>query len=505
MNQHVAMQALAKAKLQVAQQVAVLSKDTVLYEMTGQTPGNSYFTIQEGVANKNNIYAGKYKQFVVDYAQEWYRTVTNRVGEGLKKAETMRVELDHYQSKVESLRQSANSTMAKGKQVDTKAAEKLTRNEDKLIKIKETCSRFVNDLCLLMEEVTERSWRDLHPLLVKCAQFETQVSGDESKAQVALNEVVSALKKVAEEHGIKPEARLKDLEQLDAHKLTTRSKDDSRNHLAIENGLSGLALSGSYTGDGSVYGSGSVYSSDNNSSYFPPGSTAPQGLGGFPVRMQPDSFGSGQPSNSGSNGNGAPSTMNMMNIHAAPAPTLDTMAQAFGGGAAAAPSYGRSGSMDSNYSGSNNFGTSATNNFSGVPAPPPSSAPPPPPPTPGSGAPSPGPYGVPAASPMPSFGYPQQQQQPMPATSYGHHPQQQQQSHMPGNFAQQQSPMPGAAYGGGGFAQQQQQSPMGGGFSQQQSPMGGSFSQQPPQSMFTSPPPKRASAPPAYNQQNPFG
>lgn len=512
--------------------------------MTGQTAGsdrstdsvNSYFSIQEGVTNKNTVYADKYKQFVVDYAQEWYKTITVRVGEGLKKAETMRVELDHYQSKVESLRQSANSTMAKGKQVDSKAAEKLTRNEDKLIKIKEASSKFINDLCLLMEEITERSWRDLHPLLIKCSQFEVQVSGDESKALASLSVVVAALKKVASDHGIKPQARLKDLEKLDPHQLTTRSKDDSRN-LAIENGFSGMALGGaSGSGEGSVYGgsgSGSVYSAisgvaDSHASYFPPGSTSGQGLGGFPVKVQ-------------SSSDSTPSTMNMMNIHthAAPAPTLDTMAMAFGGsnsgsGISSAPSsngvpsYGRktsSGSMRSD--------------FSGAPAPPPSSAPPPPPPpaTPGEHnnpfgvPPATGPYGVPASSTLSPFGgmtspspygapspmmgggsgmyggsntgsYPQQS--PMAGGNYA---QQQQQSPMGGGYGQQQqSPM------GGSFSQQQ--SPMGGSFPQQQSPMGGNFAQQRSPiggPMYGSPAPQQQhsqynqnSAPPAYGQ-SPFG
>jgi hypothetical protein len=103
MNQHAAMQQLAKARFQVAQHLAVLSKDTILFETTGQTSGadrssdsvNSYFSIQEGVANKTKMYADKYKQFVVDYAQEWYKTITDRVGTDLKKAEKIRVELDH--------------------------------------------------------------------------------------------------------------------------------------------------------------------------------------------------------------------------------------------------------------------------------------------------------------------------------------------------------------------------------------------------------------------------
>ena len=476
MHQHAAMQALAKAKLQVAQHIALLSRDTVLYEMAGQSAGadrssesvNSFFSIQEGVCNKNIMYVDKYKQFVVDYAQEWYTTVTTRVGEGLKRAETMRVELSHYQSKVESLRQSANSTMAKGKQIDTKTSEKLTRNEDKFIKTKEQTSRYINDLCLLMEEITERSWRDLHPLLVKCAQFETQVSGDESKAQAALSQVVTALKKIADDHGISAQARLKDLKELDPHTLSTRSKNDSRN-LALENGMAGMGLGGgpgSVQNDGSLYGGGSVYSNDNNSAYFAPGTTAPQGLGGFPVKVRSnaDVFSSG-------------------GIHTAPAPTIDTMAQAFGGGGATnnagsshsrtmgAPSYGR---RSSNISHDSNFsGGFSNNSYSGNPAPPPSSAPPPPPPvTPGYGAPTPASYGVPAA------GYPQegvygQHQSPMPPTSYGQH--------------QYGQPQPSPV--GGTFAQQ---SPMGG------TPMGG-FAQSPP---FSSPQPQRSSAPRSYD---PFG
>lgn len=97
LNQHAAMQQLANARFQVAQHLAVLSKDTALFEMTGQSSDsvNSYFSIQEGVANKTKMYSLKYKQFVVDYAQEWYKVVTDRVGADLKEAEKIRVELDH--------------------------------------------------------------------------------------------------------------------------------------------------------------------------------------------------------------------------------------------------------------------------------------------------------------------------------------------------------------------------------------------------------------------------
>lgn len=93
----------------MAQHLAVLSKDTDLFEFVGQMPGpdrstdsvNSYLSVQDGVANKSKMYASKYLQFCVQYAESWYNIVSKRVGEGLKKAEELRVELDHYQQKVE--------------------------------------------------------------------------------------------------------------------------------------------------------------------------------------------------------------------------------------------------------------------------------------------------------------------------------------------------------------------------------------------------------------------
>ena len=67
-------------------------------------PVTSYLSVHEGLANKSKMYSNKYAQFVVDYAMEWEKVVVARVSTGLKKAEQLRVEVDHYQAKVESLR-----------------------------------------------------------------------------------------------------------------------------------------------------------------------------------------------------------------------------------------------------------------------------------------------------------------------------------------------------------------------------------------------------------------
>lgn len=387
----------------------------------------------------------------------------------------MRVEVDHYQQKVESLRQTANQTMAKGKQIDNKSAEKLKRNEEKLLKIKESNTKFTAQLCLLTEEVTERAWRDLHPLLVKIAQFDVTLSADEAKAMASLNTVVSQLKKIADQHGINPQARLKDLETLDPQLLSTAKGESGT--LQIEAGLGGLSFSSS-----SAMGSGADM-------HYPPGSTSPQGLGGFPVQIQSGNAsvdGSARSTQSSSIfGGSAPSTMDMMNInaHAAPPPTMDTLSQAFGPSVSiTGPSSGgmpplgrsRNPSMDS------------FDSFrSGGSAPPPAAPPPPPPgqvPISGGynpfgssaapnpfGGPSPGSTQSPSSNP---FG------EGPPALSYGEPSYGQQQSYGPQSYGH-----PGSAPPSYNYAPQN------------------NFAQQPP--MQAPPPPSSYGAPPMQPPQYP--
>jgi hypothetical protein len=241
----------------------------------------------------------------------------------------------------------------------------------------------------------------------------------------SLNTVVNELKRLAVTHGIKPQARLKDLDSLAPTVLSTKAPGS--NTLTIEAGLGGLNFD---SGGAPPMASSSYAGSDDQR--FPPGSVAPQGMGGYPVAVQnADNLSTGYPLNretsmdgrsydgsmrSGS-ASGAPSTLDMMAItaSAAPPPTVDQLSAAFGpvrtsnasiqsapntGGYAGAPtSFGMRGrnrsidSFDSNFSGT-----------SGASAPPPAAPPPPPPPPSMFGAPaaaSPNPFGPPPPAPAP--------------------------------------------------------------------------------------------------------
>lgn len=396
--------------------LGALSKGTPLFDHAGKMAENSseavtsYFSVHDSIASKAKMYTSKYAQFVIDYAIEWEKVVVARVNAGLKKANDLRVEADHYQGKVESLRQSANQTMAKGKQVDNKTAEKLSRNEEKLGNIKKSHQKFTYDLCLLMEEVTVRSWRDLHPLLVKVAQFDTTLCNDQAKTMAGLDKVVTELKKLAVTHGIKPQARLKDLDSLEPELLSTRSPDS--NIPAIEAGVGGLSLE---AGRASPIGSDGGFPSSNER--FPPGSVAPQGLGGFPVPVQNSDSDTRSVGNSVKSGShlGTPSTLDMVAINksAAPPPTVDQLTAAFGPttNGSSNPSYNGMGSAPNSGAlpplgpnaglgvrGRNQSLESFDSHRSGASAPPPAAPPPPPPGT--SFAPAPSPYGGGAPNPF---------------------------------------------------------------------------------------------------------
>lgn len=55
------------------------------------------------------------------------RILSTRITEWLRQSEKLRVDLDHYQNKVEDLNQSVNKAQNKGKNVNDKDIDKLKR------------------------------------------------------------------------------------------------------------------------------------------------------------------------------------------------------------------------------------------------------------------------------------------------------------------------------------------------------------------------------------------
>eukprot|EP00581_Thalassiosira_minuscula_P008955 CAMPEP_0183707788 /NCGR_PEP_ID=MMETSP0737-20130205/4254_1 /TAXON_ID=385413 /ORGANISM="Thalassiosira miniscula, Strain CCMP1093" /LENGTH=605 /DNA_ID=CAMNT_0025935517 /DNA_START=149 /DNA_END=1966 /DNA_ORIENTATION=- len=264
-NNHAAMLARSKARLEVAKAINSLTVDTPLFKCAGDIPANavgttdggseaslesgavphnanpsSYAAIHLQLHKKNKLYADKYTEHVITYAKDWANILDTRVAKHVKQADKLRVDLDHYGKKVDDLNRGMNKTMSKGKSAKDSSVDKVKRNEQKLIQARQEYDRFVNDLCGFMEEIMERGWKDLHPLLVKMAQFDGTLAHEEAsllKGNMTL--VTEELKGMGTKYpNLKPAGRLDELKNWSLESLNKVNPSmRSESPLMIQSGL----------------------------------------------------------------------------------------------------------------------------------------------------------------------------------------------------------------------------------------------------------------------------
>ena len=366
-NNHTAMMSYSKSRLEVAKAINSLTVDTPLFKCAGDIPaaavgttdggtndsntdnstaaGNSttdvvpyqanptsYAAIHLQLHKKNKMYSEKYTQHVITYASEWERILTTRISGHLKQSEKLRVDLDHYTKKVEDLNFAMNRTMSKGKTVDDKGVDKVKRNEQKLVQARAEYDRFVNDLCGFLEEVMVRGWKDLHPLLVKMAQFDSTLSNEQAMLlKGSMTSVTEEMKSMANKYpNLKPQGRLKELETLSLESLAKLHPNDD-GPLLISQGAgesaayidplggssgsihSGLGAAGApgIGGGGGLFGTQNSFSSDHSSAV---GRTSTgDSSGGFDWTTGANNTGSYRASGSAPSSGGLPHA-----FHAAP-------------------------------------------------------------------------------------------------------------------------------------------------------------------------------------------
>jgi len=206
---------LNKTRSQVAKAIGDISAESPIYVYAGAPAGSaeasadgtdettvSYASVHSVLASRHEMYTERYLQFVVEYAAEWEKVVVTKITASLKKAENLRVDLDHYQSKVDNMQHSMRNTVDRGKAVDPNQQERMRRNTEKLQNARNGYESFVTDLCVLLEEVTDSCWKDLQPLLVKIIQFEWTLNSDEARFLQNINHALNALEDVARKHGL---------------------------------------------------------------------------------------------------------------------------------------------------------------------------------------------------------------------------------------------------------------------------------------------------------------
>mmetsp|Transcript_48215 Transcript_48215/g.73400 ORF Transcript_48215/g.73400 Transcript_48215/m.73400 type:complete len:318 (+) Transcript_48215:191-1144(+) len=150
--------------------------------------------VQELASAQAKVDAHEYREHVIDYVEEWEKIVTARVESGLKEVRTLHADRNHYENKVEQLRQKEHDMEAKGKTFPASQAEKLERNETKLthaFTVHESCA---SKLCVIIEAATRDGWKDLYHVVKNYIQWESNRVGQESEIYCQLSGALTAMK-----------------------------------------------------------------------------------------------------------------------------------------------------------------------------------------------------------------------------------------------------------------------------------------------------------------------
>jgi hypothetical protein len=108
-------------------------------------------------------------------------------------------------------------------EADPSEQERLDRNKIKYEEARNAYTQYAQDLRLYIEEVTERGWKDLFPVLMTLSRLEISLASDENKLLSDLVDITSSMSSLAQRYGLEPESRVKDLETKDVKDLSTRT------------------------------------------------------------------------------------------------------------------------------------------------------------------------------------------------------------------------------------------------------------------------------------------
>lgn len=183
----------------------------------------TYFDVHKQLYKETNSYLKKHSR-LVEYAEDWEKTVTTRVQSMHVEYQKLRKGLNHYIGKVDALEAEKKKTEEKHREMAPKRLEKLERNRTKLMGTRKSHDIAGVDLILLIDEIVNRSWRDAYPLLQKTVAFETDFSSKQAKMYGDLSGAAAMLDRSSKKESISSSHRLLQLknsspEELNMHKF----------------------------------------------------------------------------------------------------------------------------------------------------------------------------------------------------------------------------------------------------------------------------------------------
>ena len=208
------------SRSKVVQALNQVSRGSPLFDLVGgpadESNPVSFATVHYDYGTEASTRLDNYQEEVIAYVTDWERTVTTRVATELKHVEKRYKEFERYHLKVETLK----SAVAKKKTVKDTDHAKISRNESKLRTARKEYRRNLVSVTLLTEEVTERGWKDLLPLVVRMIEHDVETSNKTAELMGQLSKVQEELEALGQRYQMEEDeifnGRLKVLLEEDA-------------------------------------------------------------------------------------------------------------------------------------------------------------------------------------------------------------------------------------------------------------------------------------------------
>ena len=185
----------------------------------------SYASVHVAAHKVAKLYADQYNNQILHYIEEWERVISSRIQGRIMQFNKLRFDLNHYERKLDGLRtKKERENTRKKSQASPKASERFDRNELKLSGSREACDAYGESLLLLIDETTERAWRDFYPLLLRSMQFDINLSADQAGIFSGFDETMTILKAIGVEKGLNIEGRVKILKDSRPEEFYTGKK-----------------------------------------------------------------------------------------------------------------------------------------------------------------------------------------------------------------------------------------------------------------------------------------
>ncbi|KAL3799455.1 hypothetical protein HJC23_013910 [Cyclotella cryptica] len=183
----------------------------------GKNFRQSYYDVHEVNYMESKKYLEQHSN-LVKYIEDWERILFQRVNALYTEYMKHRKNLHHYIKKVDSLKKEMaklqKASEEKDKPIPPKKVEKLERNVVKLAGARETHDNSGESLFLFLDEVVNRSWRDIFPLLQRTVKFEQDYSLMQAKTFQRLTGTTELLDLIGRNKSISMSSRLKSLKTL---------------------------------------------------------------------------------------------------------------------------------------------------------------------------------------------------------------------------------------------------------------------------------------------------